>query len=90
MTAKKDWGRLISGIRYRQFGVLITTSYVDDQAYKEVIDDGHPILIVSAADIGSILRKNSINSHNVNLWLESIDEKDIRFKAALYKKLIES
>lgn len=86
----KEMSRLISRIRYRQFGVLITTSYVNDQAYKEVIEDGHPILIVSAADIGSILRRNSINSHNVNQWLDSIDEKDIRFKAALYRRLIES
>lgn len=86
----KEMSRLISRIRYRQFGVLITTSYVNDQAYKEVIEDGHPILIVTAADIGSILRRNSINSHNVNQWLDSIDEKDIRFKAALYRRLIES
>lgn len=76
----KEMSRLISRIRYRQFGVLITTSFVNKQAYKEVIEDGHPILIVSDADIGSILRKNSINSSNICLWLESIDEKDLRFK----------
>ncbi len=49
--------RLISRIRYRQFGIMITTSYVDKQAYQEVVDDGHPILIVTATDIAGILRK---------------------------------
>ena len=44
----KEMSRLISRIRYRQFGVLVTTSYVNSQAYKEVIEDGHPILIVTA------------------------------------------
>ena len=74
----REVSRLISRIRYRQFGVLITTSYVHDQAYKEVMEDGHPILIVSATDIAGILRRNSINSDNINDWLTSLDESDHR------------
>ena len=74
----REMSRLISRIRYRQFGVLITTSYVHEQAYREVIDDGHPILIVSAADIANILRRNSITSGNINEWLLSLDEADLR------------
>lgn len=54
--------RLICRIRYRTFGILITTSYVDNQAYNEVVEDGHPILIVTASDIAGILRNNAINS----------------------------
>ena len=65
--------RLISRIRYRQFGVLVTTSYVHKQAYQEVVDDGHPILIVTAADIAAILRRNSIYTDNINEWLADID-----------------
>lgn len=68
----KEMSRLISRIRYRQFGILITTSYIDSQAYKEVVDDGHPILLVTASDIATILRRNSINSHNVDEWLDEI------------------
>ncbi len=68
----KQMSRLISRIRYRQFGIMITTSYVDKQAYKEVVEDGHPILVVSATDIASILRKNSIHSGDVKEWLNSI------------------
>ena len=33
----KETSRLISRIRHRQFGVFVTTSYVDIQAYKEII-----------------------------------------------------
>ncbi len=72
--------RLISRIRYRQFGVMITTSYVDKQAYKEVVEDGHPILIVTATDIAGILRKNSINSSNIDEWLKTVDSSDTRFE----------
>ena len=74
----KPMSRLISRIRYRQFGILVTTSYVDYQAYNEVVEDGHPILIVTATDIASILRANAINSSNIDQWLKSLDGKDSR------------
>jgi hypothetical protein len=74
----KQMSRLISRIRYRQFGIMVTTSYVDSQAYREVIEDGHPILIITAADIAGILRKDSIYSENVEKWLFSIDDKTRR------------
>ena len=73
--------RLISRIRYRQFGIMVTTSYVDAQAYNEVVEDGHPILIVTASDIASILRTNAIDSSNIDLWLKSLDESDTRLEA---------
>ena len=49
-------------------------SYVDQQAYKEVVEDGHPILIVTASDIAAILRRNSIDNTNINSWLTYIDK----------------
>ena len=70
----RQMSRLISRIRYRQFGILITTSFVDKQAYQEVVEDGHPILIVTASDIATILRNNSITTENIHEWLNSIDE----------------
>lgn len=84
----KEMSRLISRIRYRQFGVMITTSYVDKQAYQEVVDDGHPILIVTATDIAGVLRKNAINSSNVDEWLRSIDRRDKRL-LEYYKRINE-
>lgn len=80
--------RLISRIRYRQFGTLLTTSYVDNQAYNEVVEDGHPILIVTASDIASILRNNAINSTNVELWIKSLD-KSISQMEVYYSKIRE-
>lgn len=74
----REMSRLISRIRYRQFGVLITTSYVHEQAYKEIMEDGHPILVMSANDIARILRKNAITSNNIGEWLISLDEADNR------------
>lgn len=69
----RQMSRLISRIRYRQFGILITTSFVDKQAYEEVVEDQHPILIVTASDIAYILGRNMIDSSKVNEWLLNID-----------------
>lgn len=74
----REMSRLISRIRYRQFGVMLTTSYVHSQAYQEVIEDGHPILIISATDIAQTLRRNAITSSNIDDWLISIGENDSR------------
>ncbi|AWH27820.1 restriction endonuclease [Stenotrophomonas sp. YAU14A_MKIMI4_1] len=66
--------RLISRLRHRQFGVLVTTSYVNSQAYKEIIEDGHPILIVSSVDIVNALRQGGIrNVSDLLNWLVSDD-----------------
>ena len=70
----RQMSRLISRIRYRQFGIMVTTSYVDSQAYGEVVEDGHPILIITASDIAGILRRNGISSSNIRMFLQSIDE----------------
>lgn len=74
----KEMSRLISRIRYRQFGIMMTTSYVHSQAYKEVVEDGHPILIMTATDIANTLRRNSITSDNIDEWLEMLNSNDLR------------
>lgn len=51
----KEVSRLISRIRHRQFGILVTTSVVARQAYQEVRDDGHPIVFLAGRDIAEIL-----------------------------------
>ena len=66
----KETSRLISRIRHRQFGVLVTTSYVSKQAYEEIIEDQHPIIIISAIDIVNILKEAGYkNSEEVRKWL---------------------
>lgn len=67
----RETSRLISRLRHRQFGVMITTSYVNEQAYREIIDDEHPVLIISAIDIVNILISAGYNNlKSVKLWLE--------------------
>ena len=51
----KEVARLISRIRHRQFGVMVTTSVVHRQAYQEVREDRHPIIFISGRDICDIL-----------------------------------
>lgn len=58
----KEVSRLISRIRHRQFGVLVTTSIIARQAYEEVREDRHPIVFISGGDIVNILMTNGFNS----------------------------
>ena len=67
----KDMSRLISRLRHRQFGILVTTSYVNVQAYQEVKEDQHPIIVVSGADIVTLLRNDGYSHPDlVQTWLE--------------------
>ena len=66
----KDMSRLISRLRHRQFGVIVTTTCVDLQAYKEIKEDQHPILVIAAQDIVDLLRRNGRGSvEAVSNWL---------------------
>ena len=53
----REVSRLISRLRARQFGILVTTSYLADQAYQEIRSDGHPIVVISGRDIVEILSR---------------------------------
>jgi len=53
----KQTSRLISRIKHREFGVLVTTSHVNDQAYQEIREDQHPIVILSGVDVVDILSR---------------------------------
>lgn len=57
-----DVARLISRIRDRQFGVMVTTSYVNKQALKEVEEDKHPIIFISAINLIEILQRANIGN----------------------------
>jgi hypothetical protein len=68
----KEVSRLISRIRHRQFGVLVTTSVVARQAYEEVREDRHPIIFISGRDIVEILIKNGFNTkEKVDILLQN-------------------
>lgn len=67
----ESMSRLISRLRHRQLGILVTTSYVTEQIYQEIKEDQHPIIVISGIDIVELLR-NSGYSHpdSVQTWLE--------------------
>lgn len=66
--------RLVSRLKYRDFGIFITTSYVSEQAYKELLEDGHPVIIISGRDIVEILNENHINTTElISNFMNTID-----------------
>jgi len=68
----KELSRLISRLRHRQFGILVTTSFVGTQAYKEIKEDEHPIIIISAIDIVNTLKACSLaQQQHLSDWLKS-------------------
>ena len=68
----REVSRLISRLRHRQFGVLVTTSYLHSQAYRELKEDGHPVVVISGLDIVEILNRAGLNSKNEVIdWLDS-------------------
>ncbi|MDE0031268.1 MAG: restriction endonuclease [Deltaproteobacteria bacterium] len=67
----KDMSRLISRLRHRQFGILVTTSYVNVQAYREIKEDQHPIIVIAGVDIVMLLRNDGYaDPGSVQTWLE--------------------
>lgn len=69
----REVSRLISRIKHREFGVLVTTSYVDRQAYHEVTNDGHPVILTTARDIVELLRSAGVRTpEQVETWLDGI------------------
>jgi hypothetical protein len=69
----KEVSRLISRIKHREFGVFVTTSAINSQAYKEIRDDQHPIVVISGRDVVEILSANGITTiSHCHSWLESV------------------
>lgn len=69
----KETSRLISRLRHRQFGVIVTTSFVGAQAYRELREDDHPVVIITASDIVRILRSRSYGSPSlINQWIDRV------------------
>lgn len=66
-----DIARLVSRIKNRQFGILVTTSYIADQAFNEVREDGHPIVFITGKNIVEyIFNELEIRTvHSLLLWL---------------------
>lgn len=62
--------RLISRLRHRQFGVIVTTSYLHNQAYKEIREDRHPVVVIAGRDLVDILIQNGVTTPEaLESWL---------------------
>ncbi|MEU0384992.1 MULTISPECIES: restriction endonuclease [Streptomyces] len=67
----REVSRLISRIRHRNFGVLVTTSFFNKQVQDEVHEDGHPIALVCGRDIIDSLRQQGRTTvGSVRQWLK--------------------
>ncbi|MEJ8647835.1 restriction endonuclease [Streptomyces sp. MS1.AVA.3] len=67
----KEVSRLISRLRHRNFGVLVTTSHFHKQVQEEVHEDGHPIALICGRDIVDTLREHGRTTVSaVRQWLE--------------------
>ncbi|WGK61055.1 restriction endonuclease [Halopseudomonas sp. SMJS2] len=68
----KELSRLLSRLRHRQFGILVTTSYLASQAYTELKEDKHPVVIIAGGDIVSTLKERVGSLELVTKWLNSL------------------
>ena len=67
----RETSRLISRLRHRQFGVLVTTSFLHPQAYKEIREDGHPVVVIAGVDLIRMLKKQHVQTaHELRELLE--------------------
>lgn len=69
----KVMSRLISRLRHRQFGMLVTTSYLGSQPYKEIVEDDHPVVVCAGGDLAQLMieRKGLTSPSLMRSWLES-------------------
>ena len=68
----RETSRLISRLKNREFGVLVTTSALDKQAYDEIRADQHPVIVISGRDMAEILITAGINSPvAIEAWIKS-------------------
>jgi len=67
----KEVARLVSRLRHREFGVLVTTSYVSRQTYEELRSDQHPVVVLCGSDIVRLLRSRGfVGKSDVKAWLQ--------------------
>jgi hypothetical protein len=70
----KELSRLLSRLKHRQFGILVTTSYLARQAYSELKEDGHPVVVIAASDIITILKNRIGSIEHIRRWLQALPE----------------
>lgn len=70
----KETSRLISRLRHRDLGFMVTTSFVARQAYEELREDRHPVVVLSGGDVVRELRRRGVTSPlEFSLWAAQFD-----------------
>jgi hypothetical protein len=70
----REVSRLIARIRHRQFGVFVTTSCVGTQAYKEIVEDSHPVAIIAGSDIVRVLKRHGLATPTtLGTWMVGLE-----------------
>jgi AspBHI-like restriction endonuclease/restriction endonuclease len=65
----RDAARLISRLRHRHFGDLVTTSYFHHQVYTEIRTDRHPIALVSGDIVDALRGAGHSDMRSLRAWL---------------------
>ncbi|MDO9100389.1 MAG: restriction endonuclease [Caldisericota bacterium] len=69
----KPMSRLISRLKHRDIGVFVTTTYFNKQVQEELLEDRHPIILVSGGDISKILMARDFHAPGkLEAWLGEI------------------
>lgn len=68
----KPMMRLISRLKHRDFGIFVTTSYFDRIVQRELIADGHPVVLIAGGDIARMLISEEREGDALERWLESV------------------
>lgn len=76
-----DVSRLLSRLRYREFGAFITLSYFADHIYDEVRSDGHPVALICGKDVVETLRRRGYSDvQSIQVWLDGSFPRDVPVK----------
>jgi hypothetical protein len=78
----KPMMRLVARLKHRDVGVFVTTSYFETQVQEELIEDRHPVLLVSGGDIVRLLIRSELDDLSsdgkLEPWLKLIREKALK------------
>lgn len=81
----KPMARLISRLKHRDIGVFVTTSYFDSQVQEELIEDNHPVLLLSGGDIAHLLANKGIAKGPLMNWIASVRQRAAEAEAGQLK-----
>jgi restriction endonuclease Mrr len=68
----KPMSRLISRLRHHDLGVFVTTSVFDSTVQEELLEDAHPIILLSGGDLARLLISKDLVGDKLEHWMASV------------------